>query len=48
MSLSNTFETNILTWTFTADSVTRPTDWYVALYTADPSDTGGGGLFLRP
>lgn len=42
MSLSNTFETNILKWTFTTDSVTRPTSWYVALYTADPSDTGGG------
>ena len=42
MSLSNTFETNILTWTFTASAVTRPTSWYLALYTADPSDTGGG------
>lgn len=42
MSLSNTFETNILTWTFTTTSVTRPTAWYLALYTADPSDTGGG------
>ena len=42
MSLSNTFETNILTWTFTASAVTRPTAWYLALYTADPTDSGGG------
>jgi len=42
MSLSNTFETTTLTWLLTADAATRPTSWYLALYTAAPSDTGGG------
>ena len=42
MSLSNTFETTTLKWLLTTDAVTRPTAWYVALYTAAPSDTGGG------
>ena len=42
MSLSNTFETTTLKWLLTTDSVTRPTAWYVALYTAAPSDAGGG------
>jgi len=42
MSLSNTFETRALQWIFTADAVTRPTAWYVALYTVAPTDTGGG------
>jgi len=42
MSLSNTFETTTLTWLLTADAATRPTAWYLALYTAAPSDTGGG------
>lgn len=42
MSLSDTFETTTLKWLLTADSVTRPTAWYVALFTAAPSDAGGG------
>ena len=42
MSLSNAFETTTLEWLFTATSVTRPTAWYLALYTVAPSDTGGG------
>ena len=42
MSLSNTFETTTLKWLLTADSVTRPTAWYIGLFTAAPSDTGGG------
>jgi len=42
MSLSNTFETTTLTWLLTADAATRPTAWYLALYTAAPSDAGGG------
>ena len=42
MSLSNTFETTTLEWLFTTTSVTRPTAWYLALYTVAPSDTGGG------
>jgi len=42
MSLSNTFETTTRQWLFTTTSVTRPTAWYLALYTVAPSDTGGG------
>ena len=42
MSVSNTFETHVLQYVFTADSVTRPTAWYVGLFTADPTDTGSG------
>lgn len=42
MSFSNTSETNVLTWTFTATAVTRPTAWYLALYTAAPGEAGGG------
>lgn len=42
MSFSNTFETHVLQYVFTAGSVTRPTAWYVGLFTADPTDTGSG------
>ena len=42
MSLTNTFETETLEWLFTSTTVTRPTAWYIALYTVAPSDTGGG------
>ena len=42
MSFTDTFETRVLTWVFTASSATRPTAWFVALYTAAPNDTGGG------
>lgn len=42
MSFSNTFETHVLQYVFTTDSVTRPTAWYVGLFTADPTDTGSG------
>mgnify|MGYP006908242532 FL=1 len=42
MSFSNTFETHVLQYVFTTDSVTRPTSWYVGLFTADPTDTGSG------
>jgi|TARA_R110000744_G_scaffold72283_2_gene145238 hypothetical protein len=42
MSFSNTFETTVLTWAFSASSATRPTAWHLALYTAAPNDTGGG------
>lgn len=41
-SLSNHAETLLARWLLTADSVTRPTNWYAALYTAAPSDAGGG------
>ena len=42
MSLSNAFETTTLEWLFTTTSVTRPTAWYLALYTVAPTDAGGG------
>lgn len=42
MSFSNTYETNVLTWTFTSDSVTRPTAWYLGLFTSAPDESGGG------
>jgi hypothetical protein len=42
MSFSNTFETRVLTWVFTNSSATRPTAWYVALFTSAPNDAGGG------
>lgn len=42
MSFSNTFETHVLQYVFTTSSVTRPTAWYVGLFTADPTDTGAG------
>ena len=32
----------VLDWLLTAGSATRPTAWYVALYTVAPTDTGGG------
>lgn len=41
-ALSDHAENLLLNWLMTADSVTRPTAWYVALYTAAPSDSGGG------
>lgn len=43
MSLTNTFETTTLAWLFTAGSATRPTSWYLALFTSDPTDTGAAG-----
>jgi hypothetical protein len=42
MSFSDTFETRVLTWVFTADSATRPTAWYLALFTSDPADDASG------
>lgn len=42
MSFSNDFETRVLQYIFTTGSVTRPTAWHVALYTAAPNDAGGG------
>jgi hypothetical protein len=42
MSLSNTFETHILQYLFKTDSLTRPTQYHLALYTAAPNDAGGG------
>lgn len=42
MSFSNTHENKVLTWTFTADAVTRPTAWYLALFTTDPGEGATG------
>jgi hypothetical protein len=42
MSFSNTFETRVLTWVFTNGTATRPTAWYLGLYTAAPGEGGGG------
>ena len=42
MSFSDTFETRMLTWVFTNSSATRPSAWFVALYTGAPNDAGGG------
>ena len=43
MSLTNAFETSTLKYLLTTDSVTRPTAWYVGLFTSDPTDTGAVG-----
>lgn len=42
MSFSNTYETIVLQWTFTNGAVTRPTAWYLGLFTAAPGEAGGG------
>jgi len=41
-SFSDYTESLVLNWLFTTNSATRPTAWYVGLFTAAPSDTGGG------
>jgi hypothetical protein len=41
-SFNDYTETLVLKWLLTTESVTRPTAWYVGLFTAAPSDTGGG------
>jgi hypothetical protein len=43
MSLTNSFETHALQYLLTTGSLTRPTAWYVALFTSDPTDTGSAG-----
>lgn len=52
MSFSDTFETHVLDYVFTTETVTRPTAWYLALFTTDPGDgdTGtevSGGGYAR-
>ena len=42
MSLSNTFETHTLNYLFTSTSVTRPTAWYIALFTSNPAEDASG------
>lgn len=41
-SFSDYSEDLVLDWLFTAASATRPTSWYVSLYTVAPTDSGGG------
>jgi hypothetical protein len=41
-ALSDYAEKLLLDYSMTTGSVTRPTAWYVALYTVAPSDSGGG------
>jgi hypothetical protein len=40
MSLTNTYENTVLDWLLTTDAATRPTSWYVGLFTSDPTETG--------
>jgi hypothetical protein len=41
-ALSDHAEKLLLDFLMTTGTATRPTNWYVALYTAAPSDSGGG------
>ena len=41
-ALSDHAEALLLDWLMTTGTATRPTNWYVALYTLAPSDSGGG------
>lgn len=41
-SFSDYTENLVLNWLLTTNSATRPTAWYIGLFTAAPSDTGGG------
>lgn len=42
MSFSNTYENNIMTWVMTNSAVTRPTAWYVGLFTSNPAEDQSG------
>ena len=42
MSFSNEFETRALQWVFTTVARTRPTSWYLALFTSNPDEDGSG------
>ena len=42
MSFSDTYETHVLNYLFTAGSVTRPTAWYVGLQTSSNTDSTPG------
>ena len=42
MSFSNSAETLVLNWLFTAGSATRPTSWYLALFTSNPDEDASG------
>lgn len=52
MSFTNDLETRVLQWALTAGSPTRPTAWYIGLFTAAPGEAGGGtelsgGAYVR-
>jgi hypothetical protein len=40
--LSDYAEAQICKWAFTDAAITRPTAWYLALFTTAPTDAGGG------
>ena len=42
MSFSDNAETLVLNWVFTGGAATRPTAWYLALFTTDPTDADTG------
>ena len=43
MSAASNYAENLaLKWLLTTDSATRPSAWYVALFTSDPTDAGSG------
>src|SRR6056297_2217560 len=51
-ALSNTYETSVLTWLLTGDAVTRPSSFYIGLFTTDPTDADSGtevsgGAYVR-
>lgn len=41
-TFSDYSENLVLTWLFTTGAATRPTVWYVGLFTSAPTDAGGG------
>lgn len=42
-ALTNYAESLAIKWLLTGVAVTRPTSWFVALHTADPTETGATG-----
>jgi hypothetical protein len=42
MSFSNATETLVLNWLLTAGTATRPTAWYLALFTSNPDEDASG------
>jgi hypothetical protein len=42
-AFTNYAENLVMTWLFTGSAATRPTAWYVALHTADPTEVGNVG-----
>ena len=42
-ALTNYAESQIIKWLMTNAAITRPSAWYVALHTADPTETGAVG-----